>query len=301
MGAGCSSKEPDDDIPGDAPVTIPHAFGETTVPLPPERVVSAGLTGGDYLLAVGVVPVAVTNWFGDQPSAVWPWAQPKLGDAKPVVLDLDNGLQIDRIAGLRPDLILAADAGLDAETYETLSTIAPTVAQSGGDAFFEPWKTHAEAVGRAVFRAEQMSSLVDDVEQRFSDVAHANPAFTDKRVLLLEGRLQHGAAVAMTGSSTEFLTTMGLAAAEGIDASTARQRAVIPADELTVLVGADVLIWMTEGDDEAALLATPEIAALQHRSVFTGTEQAAAIAFASPLSYRLVAEQLPPLIAAILG
>ena len=64
---------------GGRPVTITHVFGETTVPERPKRVVSAGFTGQDDLLALGVVPIAVTNWFGDQPFAVWPWAQPKLG------------------------------------------------------------------------------------------------------------------------------------------------------------------------------------------------------------------------------
>lgn len=100
-------------------MTIPHVFGETTIPAPPKRVVSAGYTGQDDLLAVGVVPIAVTNWFGDQPFAVWPWAQPKLGDAKPVVLNLDNGIPVDQIARLKPDLIVATNAGVDADTYQS--------------------------------------------------------------------------------------------------------------------------------------------------------------------------------------
>src|SRR6202021_1968932 len=111
---------------GGAPVTITHAFGETTIPEPPKRVVSAGYTEQDDLLALGVVPIAVTNWFGDQPFAVWPWAQPKLGTAQPAVLNLDNGIPVDQIAGLKPDLILAINAGVDSDTYQILSAIAPT-------------------------------------------------------------------------------------------------------------------------------------------------------------------------------
>ena len=95
--AACSSqKPPPASTGGGGPVTITHAFGETTIPEPPKRVVSAGFTGQDDLLALGVVPVAVTNWFGDQPFGVWPWAQSKLGNAKPVVLNLDNGIQVQR-------------------------------------------------------------------------------------------------------------------------------------------------------------------------------------------------------------
>jgi iron complex transport system substrate-binding protein len=68
-----------------------------------------------------------------------------------------------------------------------------------------------------------------------------------------------------------------------------------------VLGAPDLLIWTTESDDDqAGLLANPDVAALRARSVFTTKDQAGAIAFASPLSYPLVADQLPPLIANIL-
>src|SRR5246127_4045508 len=147
--AGCSSRKPSSGHPGAGAVTVTHLFGQTVIKEPPKRVVSAGYTEQDDLLAVGVVPVAVTNWFGDEPSAVWPWAQVKLGGAQPVVLNLDNGIPIDQIAGLKPNLIVAINAGVDADTYQKLSAIAPTVAQSDGDAFFEPWKDQATAVGPA--------------------------------------------------------------------------------------------------------------------------------------------------------
>ncbi len=49
--------------PTSGPVTIQHRFGQTTIPAPPTRVVSAGFTEQDDLLAVGVVPIAVTQWW----------------------------------------------------------------------------------------------------------------------------------------------------------------------------------------------------------------------------------------------
>src|ERR1700742_1584830 len=140
---GSSSSKPAAGNAGGGGVSISHIFGETIIKEPPKRVVSAGFTEQDDLLALGVVPIAVTNWFGDQPFGVWPWAQPKLGNAKPVVLNLDNGIQVQKIAGLKPDLIVAINAGVDADTYQRLSAIAPTVPQSDGDAFFEPWKEQA--------------------------------------------------------------------------------------------------------------------------------------------------------------
>ncbi|BBZ46244.1 iron ABC transporter substrate-binding protein [Mycobacterium parmense] len=289
-------------------MTITHLFGQTVIKEPPKRVVSAGYTEQDDLLAVGVVPIAVTNWFGDQPFAVWPWAAPKLGGAQPVVLSLDNGIPVDQIAGLKPDLIVAVNAGVDADTYQKLSAIAPTVPQSDGDAFFEPWKEQATTIGQAVFQPAQMKSLVDAVDQKFTDVAKKNPQWTGKKALLMQGTLWQGTVVAtMAGWRTDFLNQMGLVIADSIKAFGADHRAVIPRDHVKqVLDSADVVIWTTESpDDQKAVLADPEVAGslatAQNRHIFTTKEQAGAIAFASPLSYPLVAEQLPPQIGKILG
>jgi iron complex transport system substrate-binding protein len=286
-----------------AGVTITHAFGETTVPEPPKRVVSAGYTAQDDLLALGIVPIAITNWFGDQPFGVWPWARSKLGNAKPVVLSLDNGIQVHQIAGLKPDLIVATDAGVDQDTYQKLSAIAPTLPQKDGYPFFEPWKDQATAIGQAVFQRDQMKSLINSVDQSFAGVASKYPQFKDKKVVLLEGTLHQGNVVATTGWRAEFLTEMGLVIANSITPFAVDPlRALIPRDKINaVLDDADLLVWTTESDgDQAALLAIPDVAALRPRSIFTTKDQAGAIAFASPLSYPLVAEQLPPLIAKIL-
>ena len=302
--AACSShKPPPSSTGGGGPLTITHAFGETTIPEPPKRVVSAGFTGQDDLLALGIVPVAVTAWFGDQPFGVWPWAQPKLGNAKPVVLNLDNGIQVKQIAGLKPDLIVATDAGLDQDTYQKLAAIAPTLAQSDGDAFFEPWKDQAKAIGQAVYQSGQITSLINGVDKRFTAVADQHPQFKNKRVVLLQGKAHDDNVVAMTGWRTEFLTQMGLTIPESIaPLAVDQERAFIPRDRIkSVLGAADLLIWTTESDkDQADLLANPDVAELRSRSMFTTKDQTGAIAYASLLSYPLVADQLPPLIANIL-
>ena len=290
-------------------VTVKHIFGETTIPAPPKRVVSAGFTEQDDLLAVGVVPVAVTNWFGDQPFGVWPWAQPKLGPARPVLLNLDNGIQVDQIAKLKPDLIVAVNAGLDADTYKKLSAIAPTLAQSGGDAFFEPWKDQATTVGAAVFQADQMKQLISAVDDKFAGVGKNNSGFKDKKAVLLAGSFFGDTVTAtLPGWRTDFLTQMGFQVPDSIQAFAADDhRAMIPRAQLAAALDqADVLIWSTESDaQQAALLTDPAVAGLratkQTRNVFTTKDLAGAIAFASPLSYPLVADQLPPLLSRALG
>ena len=63
--AACGSKP--GEVADDGSMTVKHAFGETKILAPPMRVVSAGLTEQDDLLAVGVIPIAVTDWFGGEP------------------------------------------------------------------------------------------------------------------------------------------------------------------------------------------------------------------------------------------
>jgi iron complex transport system substrate-binding protein len=305
--AACSSEKPGV-VAKDGSVTIKHAFGETKIPSPPKRVVSAGYTDQDDLLALGVVPVAVTNWFGDQPFGVWPWALPKLGTAQPVVLDLSNGIQVDQIAALKPDLIVATNAGMDADTYTKLSTIAPTVAQSGQDAFFEPWKDQAATIGQAVFKYDEMRKLVSDLDDKFVNAGKNNASFSGKKVFVVRGAFM-GDALQITpaGWRTDFLTQMGFVIPDGIDNYVKDGEALVPRDRAaSVLDEADALIWTTESDaEQTALLADPTFAELKatktNRNVLTGKDLAGAITFATLPSYAMVADQLPPLINKVLA
>jgi iron complex transport system substrate-binding protein len=291
--------------PNPGPVTITHAFGQTVVPAPPKRVVSAGFTEQDDLLAVGVVPIATTEWFGNEPFAVWPWAQAKLGGARPTVLSIYDGIQVDQIAALKPDLIVATNAGVNDDTYQQLSAIAPTIPQSGPEPFFEPWKLQADTIGQAVFQAGRMRSVIAGVDARFAAVAAKYPQFAGKKVFLLSGDTywQNSVIASIPSWKTEFLTQMGFVIPEGIAAyGRGDDRAYLDPNDPAPLDEADLLIWKTESQaDIDALLAIPGIANLratrENRNVFTTKAQAGAIAFCSPLSLPYVAEQLPPLLA----
>jgi iron complex transport system substrate-binding protein len=304
--AACRSEKPGT-VAGDGSVTVPHVFGKTKIPAPPKRVVSAGFTEQDDLLALGVVPVAITDWFGGEPFATWPWAQPKLGAAQPAVLNLTDGIQVDQIATLKPDLVVAINAGLDQDTYTKLSAIAPTVAQSGQSAFFEPWKTQANTIGQAVFKFDDMAKLVADVDAKFADIGKNHPKFNGKKIVVVSAKAyQDQYDLTPPGWRTEFLTQMGFTTPDALQNHVADDRARVPKDQLAaVLDAADVVVWKTESDDEqAALTADPMFAALKSTrsgtNVFTGKDLAGALAFSSVLSYPVVAERLPPMISKVL-
>ena len=108
------------------PVTIEHRHGTTTIEDEPTRVVTVGLTDQDAALALGVVPVGTSEWFGNQPGAIWPWAEDELGDADvPVIVSAEDGTNFERIASLGPDLILAVYEGMTETEYRTLVRSLP--------------------------------------------------------------------------------------------------------------------------------------------------------------------------------
>lgn len=297
---------------GEFPVAIEHAFGETVVPAEPTRVVVAGYTEQDTVLALGVVPVGVTEWYGDQPYATWPWARAELGDAQPEVLsNTGEGLQTERIAALDPDLIIATNAGLTAETYSTLSDIAPTLAQSDAStAYFEPWDVQAEKIGRALGKKTEVDDVVNGVNQQFADAAAAHPEFADKTAVFLQNAFYEGKAIAyQDGLSTDFLTKLGFVIPDDINAYVPADgggQASIPLENLSVLESADVLVWGTENPgDRAQLEKEPVYNALEPvqdgNLVFTDGVTAGAIYFTSVLSLPHVIDKLVPALSAALG
>ena len=254
------------------------------------------------MLALGTAPVGVTDWYGDQPYATWPWAQDELGDATPEVLGTDDGLEFEKIAALAPDLIVGTNAGLTQETYDTLSQIAPTIAQSGEYTnYFEPWDVQALAIGRAMGKEDEVTDLIAGIKDDFAEAAAAHPEWEGMSAVFLQNAFYDGNAIAyQEGLSTDFLTDLGFVVPPELDEyATPDGQAYIPIENLDVLDAADVLIWGTETDKDRSALEEEElyrrIDAVQGGNlVFTGGELAGAIYFTSPLSLPYVLDTLVP-------
>jgi iron complex transport system substrate-binding protein len=162
------------------PVTIEHRYGETEFEEKPARIVTVGLTDHDALLALGVAPVGVSDWFGEQPFATWPWATDALGDAEPEIVTPaeSEGINFEAIAAQRPDAIIALYSDVSKEDYGKLDAIAPTVAPPEGYTDYGiPWQESTRIVGKVVGESERAEDLVADVEQRLTDAREEHPEF----------------------------------------------------------------------------------------------------------------------------
>lgn len=304
--APTTNAEPTASAGGVFPVTVAHKFGETVVPEDLHRVVSVGLTEQDVLLELGVVPVAVTEWYGEQPQATWPWAHDLLDGAEPEVLTTSDGFELEKIAALDPDLIVGTNAGMTERDYELLSAIAPTISSvEGSPRWFSPWDEQVMQIARALGREEDGQEIVDRVRGEYAAVAEAHPEWAEMTATFSQGGPYDGLLyVYPAGLSTEFLTDLGFSMTTGLEkyAPQADAQAEISAENVG-LIDADVVVFATEDEkmfDQlqgfGTISSLPAVA--ENRAVYTDGTLAGAIYFETPLALSYTLERLTPMLEA---
>ncbi|MDP9862367.1 MULTISPECIES: iron-siderophore ABC transporter substrate-binding protein [Streptosporangium] len=293
---------------GAFPVTIEHKFGSTTVASEPKRIVTVGLTDQDAVLALGKVPVGTTDWLGGYAGAIGPWATGRLGGAAaPTMLtDTGTGPQVEKIAALAPDLIIALYSGLTKEQYETLSKFAPVVAQPKAyNDYGVPWQEQTRTIGRALGKEAESGKLVEDVEARFTAAKKEHPEFAGAGVVVAtpyEGFFVFGS----QDSRSRTLTSLGFTLPADLDKVIGDKFGAGISKERSDLLDQDAIVWTVPdvAKDPAALhkdnVYKDLKVARQSREVFIGesTDYGKAFSFVTVLSLPYVLDRLVPQLAA---
>lgn len=285
--------------PAAFPVVIEHTFGETTIPAEPQRVVSIGFSEHDGLLALGVTPIAVRDWYGDQPSATWPWAQDELGDATPEVLP-SSELNFEQIAALQPDLIMGIGSGMTDADYETLAAIAPTVAQPEGYIDYgTPWDVALEITGRAVGRSAEAEQVIADTRQLFAEAIAEHPEFAGASAAVTFFFEDQPGAYGSQDARSRALTDLGFVVPSAIDELAGDAFFVSVSPEDLSVIDTDVVVWIGLGEAETESIRTlptrPSMRAVEEgREVVADDLLSAAFSHASALSLEYVIEELVP-------
>jgi len=236
------------------PVTLEHKYGSTTITEEPKRVVTVGLTDQDALLALGIVPVGTSEWFGGYPGSIWPWAQDELaalGGAIPAAVGGES-INMEKIAALQPDLILALYSGLKQEEYDLLRQIAPTVAQPRDYVDYGiPWQELTLTVGKAVGKADEAQALIAGVEAQFAQIQVEHPEFTGATSIVAtpyQGIWVYGE----QDVRGRFLTMLGFQLPAGLQEVTGTEFGGNLSLERADLLDVDVIIWLDaeEADGE---------------------------------------------------
>jgi iron complex transport system substrate-binding protein len=290
-----ASQDPGASADGAWPVSIENQFGTTEIPAEPERVVTVGFNDQDFVLALGVTPVGVRENLGAYDADQRPWAQEQLDGAEfPTV----GGQEIDveAVAALKPDLIVGVYSFMDEATYDQLSGIAPTLAQTADYADgATPWQQQTLLTGQALGKDDEAQQLVDDVEGQFAQAVSDNPSFAGKTLAVdLTGVGSGHYALGRDDLRTQFFTDLGF---------TVPDTSTEVSQERLDLLDADVLAvnGYTEQDAAADTLFSSLDVVAQGRTVLLGSYAgavSAALGYGSPLSLPFLLDELVPALAA---
>ena len=291
---------------GTFPATIEHKYGSTTVESAPERVVVVGLREQDALLALGVVPVATTEWYGEHPGAIFPWATDELGDAElPTVLSQQDGIEIEKVAAQRPDLIIGVYSGMTEKEYSSLSKIAPTIAQPKGEPDYgSSWQEETLIAGQAVGKPDEAQKLVDETEQLVADTAAEYPDLAGQTAAMVadyQGVFVYGP----KDVRSRLLVELGMTYPEALVDAFPKEFGGQLSDERTDALDVGVLVWFADGERTKAEIKADSLysklkVSKQDRDVFIGGKDRVydPTSFVSVLSMPTLMKELVPRLAA---
>jgi len=179
MGCGTSSKSQEQksgtsvEASAEFPITIEHAFGETTITSQPERVVTLSWANQDAILALGVVPVGVSaaNFGKMTDNKLHLWTEEafnNLGETNPNVFNDETGWDYEAIAAAQPDIIIASYSGMTEEEYNLLSEIAPVIPYLE-TAWKTDWREQTITNATAIGMKEEGEALVEETDALISE------------------------------------------------------------------------------------------------------------------------------------
>ncbi|WP_127499889.1 iron-siderophore ABC transporter substrate-binding protein [Actinoplanes solisilvae] len=310
--AGCSTTGSEDTnnaapAAGSAfPVTIPTAFGDVTVPKQPERVVALGWSDADVALSLGVQPVGASDWLAFGGDGQGPWNAGKY-TTKPELL---GTLEVDmeKVAALKPDLILDTRSSGEKARYDQLSKLGVPVIDvpKGGEMYLTTWEQQLDMVGKALGKQTEAAKLKTDLDAKFTAAAAANPKFKDATVAAV-ARTGDGWGAYVTGDGrVDFLTKLGFKNAPAIEAKKTNSFYIPLSNEQLDLADADLTVvfliqaTLDQVKNDKLFQAVPSVKA-GHVAYMDDKDISNAFSSASVGGLSFAVDKVTPLLATALG
>jgi iron complex transport system substrate-binding protein len=274
---------------GAFPVSIENKFGTTEIESAPERVVTVGFNDLDFVLALGTTPVGTRANLGYD-ATQRPWVDAAARKELPTVGETE--IDVEKVAALKPDLIVGVYSFIDQQTYDQLSAIAPTLAQT--DEYADgatPWQQQTLLTGKALGREDRAEDLVAEVEGEFAQARKDHPGFAGRSVAVDYNGVAGSDHFLMGADDlrSQFFTALGFTVPA---ASTA------VSNEQLDLLDQDLLIGGGYGPTDAVAtnpLFTSLKAVQEDRTVYLGAytdDLMGALGYGSPLALPYLLEQV---------
>jgi iron complex transport system substrate-binding protein len=307
----CGSPAPITDAPatgGAFPVRVTHKYGTTEVKKA-GRIVTLGLSDHEIVLALGVKPVGVIDWFKERPFGVFPWQKAKWGDTRPEIVGERDDYNIEKIVALKPDLIIAQYSGMKKEQYDTLSKLFPVVAQPVGfEDYAAPWQDMARVVGKAMGKPAEIETQISRIGDKFAQIRTDHPEFAGRKVIVADN-FEPGvfSAFAASDPKTLFMTEIGFTVPEVISSAPKAENVIDFGAERLDVFDVDTLLWLTSAPGAEQRLKTEPLytrlkVATEGRDLFVPYEEppvGASISFNTVLSIPYAIDNLVPLLTTV--
>lgn len=325
--AGCSTGSSDSSSSSDVagttgdssafPVTIQHAYGDTTIEKVPTRVATVSWVNADVALALDTVPVGMaSDDFGGDENGLTPWKIDAL-ESLDVAIDSDqapaqyseaDGINFNAISQTNPDVILAAYSGLTQEEYDKLTEIAPVIAYPEV-AYGTSWQESTEMIGQALGKSDEAAKLITEVESAVAEDVAEYPQIAGKTYIFgnLEPASQDGINIYQSvDNRPRFMDMLGMQPAPVVveaEKTAEPGFSIVWSPENAAQLESDVFLTWSSGEDAIKeIKADPllsQIPAIQKDSLvaFTDDTMTLATSAASPLSIPWATEKYLPLIA----
>ncbi|MFE9951111.1 ABC transporter substrate-binding protein [Streptomyces sp. NPDC005531] len=164
---------------GQFPRTLTHAMGKTELKSAPKRVVVLDVGEFDNVVSLGVKPVGYAPSEGD--AAIPSYLKKDAGNPKNV--GTINNLNLEAIAGLKPDLILGSQLRA-ADKYDQLSKIAPTVFSiRPGFTWKENYLLNAAALDKTAKAKSELEAYEKKAAKLGEDIGPDKPTISMVRYL----------------------------------------------------------------------------------------------------------------------
>ncbi|GGM06113.1 ABC transporter substrate-binding protein [Dactylosporangium sucinum] len=283
------------------PVSLTHKLGTATVSAAPKRIVALSDADLDALLLLGVQPVGIAESSGE--GGVTAWAKPRLTGSPTVLTAGDTGFDVEKIAALNPDLILAGGDYYIDDEYAKLSKLAPTTAYETTGAFEDPWQTTLRQVAKAVGRTAEAEKIVTDVEGRIAKVKTDHPELAGKKFAITQ--VWEAGSVGVLRSDKDagvkMLNDFGMTLAPSVASLPGEEFAVQVSLEKVSVLDADVLLaYYTEDGLKTALEGNALFKSLNvvKRGAYVALTEAqfSSLRTPTPLSVQYIIENVVPLV-----
>lgn len=308
--AGCSRPTATDEVSEggsggdrDFPVTVNTAFGEVTIEEEPQRVVALGWGDAETALALGVQPVGASDWLAFGGDGVGPWAEGVYDESPELIGTLEP--ELEKVAALRPDLILDVNSSGEQQRYDALAQIAPVVGvPEGAELYATSWREQVSLVSVALGRADQGEDLIRQVEDRIDQTAAQYPEFGRSTIAVAARTGEGWGAYVSSDGRVQFAEAMGFTNSPAIQEQAGADFSIDVSEERLDLLDADLTVVIPIGVDSSEITEDPlfqRVPSVEDGRVvvFTDRQEDVRLAFSTntTLSLAYALERVPPMFA----